>query len=316
MAIAELPTFTDNRASRGVRAVFIANLVAQSAIVVTGAIVRVTASGLGCPTWPECAPGSLIPTAEQAETWQKFVEFGNRLLTFVLAALAIAAVVAIIRQRRRWRAAGLSTRPALLALAAVPLVGTVIQAVLGGITVLTGLHPATVSAHFLVSMVIIAAVVALVARSADPSDGGVILLVPKLVRLLGWGVLAATAVVVFLGVMVTGSGPHSGDVGVDKRFGFDFQMISWLHADAVWLFLGLLIGLLIALAIAGNAPVARRRAVLLLIVSGIQGVIGYTQFFTGLPQVLVIIHVIGAVLVWNIALFLPFGLRERTPVNA
>jgi cytochrome c oxidase assembly protein subunit 15 len=316
MAIAELPTVTDNRVSRGVRAVFIANLVAQSAIVVTGAIVRVTASGLGCPTWPECAPGSLIPTAEQAESWQKFVEFGNRLLTFVLAALAIAAVVAILRQRRRWRAAGMSTRPALLALAAVPLVGTVIQAVLGGITVLTGLHPATVSAHFLVSMVIIAAVVALVARSADPGDGDVILLVPKLVRLLSWAVLAATAVVVFLGVVVTGSGPHSGDVGVDARFGFDFQMITWLHADAVWLFLGLLIGLLVALSVSGKAPVARRRAVFLLTVAAVQGVIGYTQFFTGLPQVLVIIHVIGAVLIWNIALFLPFGLRERIPVSA
>lgn len=315
MTIAEMPTITDNRVSRGVRAVFIANLVAQSAIVVTGAVVRVTASGLGCPTWPECAPGSLIPTAEQVESWQKFVEFGNRLLTFVLAALAIAAVVAIIRQRRRWRASGTSTRPALLILAAVPLVGTIIQAVLGGVTVLTDLHPATVSAHFLVSMGIIAAVVALVARSADPSDGNVILLVPTLVRLLSWAVLAATAVVVFLGVLVTGSGPHSGDVGIDARFGFDFQMISWLHADAVWLFLGLLIGLLISLAIAGNAPKARRRAVLLLIVAGVQGVIGYTQYFSGLPEVLVIFHVIGAVLIWNIALFIPFGLRVREPIN-
>jgi heme a synthase len=315
MAVAELPTIADARVSRGVRGVFIANLVAQSAIVVTGAIVRVTASGLGCPTWPECAPGSLIPTAQQVESWQKFVEFGNRLLTFALAALAIAAVVAIIRQRRRWRAAGLATRPALLVLAAIPLLGTIVQAVLGGITVLTGLHPATVSAHFLVSMAIIAAVVALVARSADPGDGHVTLLVPRLVRLLGWGVLAATAVVVFLGVLVTGTGPHSGDVGVDARFGFDFQMISWLHADAVWLFLGLLIGLLIALSIAGNAPRARRRAVLLLIVASVQGIIGYTQFFTGLPEVLVIFHVIGAVLIWNIALFLPFGLRERQPIS-
>jgi heme a synthase len=315
MAVAELPTIADARVSRGVRGVFIANLVAQSAIVVTGAIVRVTASGLGCPTWPECAPGSLIPTAQQVESWQKFVEFGNRLLTFALAALAIAAVVAIIRQRRQWRAAGLATRPALLVLAAIPLLGTIVQAVLGGITVLTGLHPATVSAHFLVSMAIIAAVVALVARSADPGDGHVTLLVPRLVRLLGWGVLAATAVVVFLGVLVTGTGPHSGDVGVDARFGFDFQMISWLHADAVWLFLGLLIGLLIALSIAGNAPRARRRAVLLLIVASVQGIIGYTQFFTGLPEVLVIFHVIGAVLIWNIALFLPFGLRERQPIS-
>jgi cytochrome c oxidase assembly protein subunit 15 len=316
MAITKLPAIPDNRVSRGVRGIFIANLVAQSGIVVTGAIVRVTASGLGCPTWPECAPGSLIPTDDQAESWHKFVEFGNRLLTFVLAALAIAAVVAMVRQRRRWRASGMSTRPALLALAAVPLIGTIIQAVLGGVTVLTGLHPATVSAHFLVSMAIIAAVVALVARSGDPGDTPVTLLVPQPVRLLGWGVLAATAIVVFLGVLVTGSGPHSGDVGVDARFGFDFQTIAWLHADAVWLFLGLLIGLLIALSFAGHAPKARRRVVVLLAVAAIQGAIGYAQFFSGLPELLVTAHVIGAVLVWNIALFIPFGMRERGLVRS
>ena len=314
MAITELPTVSDNRVSRGVRGVFIANLVAQSGIVVTGAIVRVTASGLGCPTWPECAPGSLIPTAEQAESWQKFVEFGNRLLTFVLAALAIAAVVAILRQRRRWRADGLSTRPALLLLALVPIVGTLIQAVLGGITVLTGLHPATVSAHFLVSMAIIAAVVALVARSGE-GDGPAHLLVPKPVRWLGWGVVAATALVVFLGVLVTGTGPHSGDIDVESRFGFDFQTISWLHADAVWLFLGLLIGLLIALSVAGHAPKARRRATALLAVAAVQGAIGYLQFFNGLPEALVIAHVIGAVVIWNIALFIPFGMRERQSIR-
>jgi cytochrome c oxidase assembly protein subunit 15 len=197
----------------------------------------------------------------------------------------------------------------------VPILGTIVQTVLGGITVLTGLHPATVSAHFLVSMAIIAAVVALVARSGDAGDGAPILLVPQPVRLLGWGVLAATAAVVFLGVLVTGSGPHSGDTGVDARFGFDFQTISWMHADAVWLFLGLLIGLLIALSIAGHAPKARRRAIALFAVAAIQGGIGYAQFFSGLPEVLVIAHVIGAVVIWNIALFLPFGMRERGSIR-
>jgi len=309
--VAVLPVQASPAVRPLVRRVFVANLIAQSAIVVTGAIVRVTASGLGCPTWPECAPGSLVPTADQAESWHKFVEFGNRLLTFVLAALAIAAVVAILWQRRQWRRSAQPTRPALLILALVPLIGTVVQAVLGGITVLTGLHPATVSAHFLVSMAIIAACVALVARSRDPGDGAVQLLVPSLIRILSFGLLAVAAVVITLGVLVTGTGPHSGDIGVDARFPFDFRVISWMHADAVLLFIGLLIGLVVGLAIVRSAPRALRLAFLLLALALVQGVIGYTQFFTGLPELLVIAHVVGAVVLWNLVLFLPYALRVR-----
>jgi cytochrome c oxidase assembly protein subunit 15 len=311
MTTTALPVQATGEVDRGIRRIFIANLIAQSAIVVTGAIVRITASGLGCPTWPECTPGSLVPTAEQVESWQKFVEFGNRLLTFVLAALAIAAVVGILIQRRRWRARGLPSRRALLLLALVPLIGTIVQAVLGGITVLTGLHPATVSAHFLVSMGIIAACVALVARSGDAGDGPIIRATPALVRGLAFALVAVAAVVVFLGVLVTGTGPHSGDVGVDARFGFDFRLISWLHADAVLLFLGLLAGLIVALAILGRPQPGFRRAIGLLVIALVQGAVGYTQFFTGLPEILVIIHVVGAVLVWNFVLFIPFGLRVR-----
>jgi cytochrome c oxidase assembly protein subunit 15 len=311
MTATVLAVTADGRVSRTVRRIFIANLIAQSGIVVTGAIVRVTASGLGCPTWPECAPGSLVPTAEQVESWQKFVEFGNRLLTFVLAALAIATVVAMVIQRRRWRAVGLPTRTPLLLLAIIPLLGTLVQAVLGGITVLTGLHPATVSAHFLVSMALIAACVALVARSGDQGDGPPVLTVPRIIQTLSFALVAVTALVVFLGVMVTGTGPHSGDAGVDSRFGFDFRVISWLHADTVLLFMGLLIGLIVALAVVGRPQPGFRRSIALLVIATIQGAVGYTQYFTGLPEVLVIIHVIGAVLVWNIALFIPFGLRQR-----
>jgi heme a synthase len=296
---------------RGTRGIFIANLVAQSAIVVTGAIVRVTASGLGCPTWPECTAGSLVPTQDQVESWGKYVEFGNRLLTFVLAALAIAAVVAVIRERRLWKNIGAPMRPMIVILAIVPLVGTIFQAVLGGITVLTGLNPATVSAHFLVSMVIIAACVALVVRAGDSGDTPVYFTVPVIVRGLTWLLVGAVAVVVFLGVLVTGTGPHSGDRGVDARFGFDFRTISWLHADAVLLFLGLLIGLLVSLTIVGTAVRARNLALWLLGVATVQGAVGYTQFFTGLPQVLVIFHVLGAVIVWVLVLFLPGQLRTR-----
>jgi cytochrome c oxidase assembly protein subunit 15 len=302
------------RCSRPVRGIFIANLIAQTAIVVTGAVVRVTGSGLGCPTWPECVEGSYIPTSRQAESWHKYIEFGNRLLTFVLVIAAIAAIAAAVWDARARRRAGTPRRPMLLALAAVPIIGTVAQAVLGGITVLTGLHPATVSAHFLLSMAIIAGTVALVVRSGDPGDRPVTPLVARPVTALAWVLVAVSGAVVFLGVLVTGSGPHSGDLESENRFSFDPRTISWLHADAVLLFLGLLIGLIVALAVLPSPPAARRRAWLLLAIAVAQGILGYTQYFTGVPAGLVIIHVIGACLVWVTVLFIPPALRTRGAV--
>jgi heme a synthase len=298
------------RSPRGVRGVYLANLVAQAGIVVTGAIVRITESGLGCPTWPECVDGSLTPTSTQAESWHKYIEFGNRLLTFVLAALAIAAVVAALVDRRRRRRQHLPARPALTVLAFIPIVGTVAQAVLGGITVLTGLHPATVAAHFLLSMVIIAGVVALVARSADDGDQPVVFLVPPPVRILAWTLVAVSAVVVVLGVIVTGSGPHSGD-DTAERFPIDPRTASWLHADSVLLFLGLTVGLLVALSILRPAGPSLRRVWILLGISLAQGIVGYVQYFTGVPEVLVGLHVLGACLVWIATLFVPPALRTR-----
>lgn len=299
------------RSTRRVRGVYIANLVAQAGIVVTGAIVRITESGLGCPTWPECVEGSITPTSTQTEQWQKYVEFGNRLLTFVLLFLAIAAVVAALVDRRRRARAGLPARPALVALAFVPILGTVGQAVLGGITVLTGLHPLIVGAHFLLSMLIIAGVVALVARSGDDGDATTTWLVPPAVSVLAWVLLAASGAVVVLGVLVTATGPHSGDSSA-ARLAWDPRTVSWLHADLVLLFLGLLVGLIVALTVAHAPWRAQRRAWVLLGVALAQGVVGYTQYFTGLPELLVVIHVVGAVLVWIAALFIPPALRTRT----
>lgn len=296
---------TSGRSSRPARAIFIANLVAQMGIVVTGAVVRLTGSGLGCPTWPQCVEGSYVPTTRQEEEWHKYVEFGNRLLTFVLAVLAIAAVVAAVVGWRRNR------RRAVLLLAFVPIVGTAIQAVLGGVTVLTGLHPATVAAHFLVSMVIIVGCVALVVRSGDPGDRPVVLEVPRAVRGLTWLLVAAAAGVVVAGVLVTGSGPHSGDAEAENRFSFDPRTIAWLHADLVLLFLGLLVGLLVALHVTRSTTRARRPAWVLLAVALVQGAVGYVQYFTGLPVVLVTLHVLGAVIVWVAVLFVPFGQRTR-----
>ena len=307
---APAPPTAPGRSPRGIRGIYIANLVAQTGIVVTGAVVRLTESGLGCPTWPECVDGSITPTSAQVESFHKYIEFGNRLLTFVLAALAIAAVVAALVDRRRRRRVGLPPRPMLTLLALVPIVGTVAQAVLGGITVLTGLHPATVAAHFLLSMVIIAGVVALVARSGDDGDRPVVFLVPPPVRILAWVLVAVSAAVVVLGVLVTGSGPHSGD-DTAERFPFDPRTVSWLHADAVLLFLGLTIGLLVALSLLRPAGPAVRRTWLLLGVSLAQGAIGYVQYFTGVPEALVALHVLGACLVWIATLFIPPALRTR-----
>lgn len=310
MTTAPTPDLPQTRASRPVRGIYIANLVAQAGIVVTGAVVRITESGLGCPTWPECVDGSIAPTDQQAESWHKYIEFGNRLLTFVLLALAIAAIVAGILDRRRRVRAQQAPRSGLVLLSAIPLLGTVLQAVLGGITVLTGLNPLTVGAHFLVSMLIIAGVVALVVRSGDPGDRPVVFLSPPPVRVLAWLLVAVSAVVVVLGVIVTGTGPHSGDEAA-HRLGLDPRTMSWLHADVVLLFLGLLVGLLVALSLTSAPVSARRRAWLLLGIALAQGVVGYTQYFTGLPEVLVIIHVLGALGVWITCLFIPPALRTR-----
>lgn len=299
------------RCTPAVRGIFIANLVAQMAIVVTGAVVRVTGSGLGCPTWPECVEGSYTPTARQEEAWHKYVEFGNRMLTFALVVLAIAAIIAAIVDRRRRSRLSMPPRRVLLVLATVPFIGTFAQAALGGITVLTGLHPATVSAHFLLSMAIIAFCVALVARSADPADHPIVMLVRRELRILTWGIVAIAGLVVILGVMVTGSGPHSGDAQSENRFSFDPRTVSWLHADVVLLFLGLLAALLLALRLTDAPSRVRRAAWILTGVALAQGAVGYVQYFTGLPVVAVIAHVIGAVCVWAAVLFLPFAERTR-----
>jgi len=178
-----------------------ANLLVQAAIIVTGVTVRVTGSGLGCPTWPQCVPGSYTPTVQQAQSWHKYVEFGNRTLTFALTAVAIATFVAVLRQRPNDRASRM--------LAAVPFVGTFAQALLGGVTVLTGLNPFTVMAHFLVSIAIVAGAHALWVRISGTPE---IRVREQMLLDVGSRLLVALAtLVIVLGTIVTGSGPHSGD---------------------------------------------------------------------------------------------------------
>jgi len=273
------------RPSRVLRVALLVNLAAQVGIVLTGGLVRLTGSGLGCPTWPQCVPGSYTPVVEQPQGIHKDIEFGNRMLTFVVGVAAIAAFVLVWRFVRR---SGAPRR--LVALAAAPLLGVVAQAVLGGITVLTDLSPATVAAHFLVSMVLVAASTVLYLAVAVPTPAAPVR--REIVR-LGWGVAALAAVVLVLGTVVTGSGPHSGDAEKPARFGFDPATVSWLHADAVWLFVGLVVALVVALRLS-SAPVAGRRAVGLLVVTLLQGAVGYVQYATDLPIALVAAHMLGA----------------------
>jgi cytochrome c oxidase assembly protein subunit 15 len=289
--------------------VLVANVVAQIAIVVTGGLVRLTGSGLGCPTWPQCVPGSYRPVVTQEQGWHKYVEFGNRMMAFVVGAVALAALVVVVRHVRAGLARGSGRR--LVVLGAVPLVGCVVQAVVGGVTVHTDLNPNVVAPHFLISMVLVAVSVVLLLEVLPAPDGGP---VRRPIRVLAQLLcLVATAVVV-LGTLVTGSGPHSGDAEKPARLGLDPRTMSWVHADAVWLFVGLVVALLLALSLTGDRPVALRRAWWLLGVTLAQGAIGYTQYALDLPIVLVSLHMLGASLlvVAVTAAAHPVLVRERT----
>jgi heme a synthase len=262
--------------------VALANVVANGLIVVTGGAVRLTGSGLGCPTWPRCTDESFVATPELAG--HGAIEFGNRLLTFALTAVAIATVVVVFRSARR----------DLRRLAVLGFLGIPAQALLGGVTVLTGLNPWTVAAHFLLSMVLVAIATTLWLRSREPGVGQ--LLVRRPFALLTVGIAATVAAVLVVGTVVTGSGPHSGDPEAG-RTGLDPELMSQLHADVVFLLIGLTVALLVGLHATDSPGRVRRAARDLLVVQLAQGVIGYAQYFTHLPAVLVLLHMAGAVLI-------------------
>lgn len=269
-----------------VRPILVANLVGQVTIVVTGGAVRLTGSGLGCPTWPQCVPGSFTPVQTQAEGFHKYIEFGNRLLTGVVGILALLALWAVWTRLPR--------RRPLRLLALGVLAGIVAQAVLGGITVRTGLNPATVAAHFLLSMTLIAVATMLLRGSRDTTGGTRELLVHPLTARIAGLTAVVGAVVLLLGTVVTGSGPHSGDAETPARTGFDPRFVSWLHADAVMLFCGLVVAMLVGVYLARDGRSARASWRAVLAVTLLQAGIGYLQYFTGLPVVLVGAHMLGA----------------------
>ncbi|MFI6183321.1 heme A synthase [Nonomuraea sp. NPDC051191] len=293
--------------TRSMRGWALASVVANAGIAVTGAGVRVTGSGLGCPTWPRCTPDSFVPIAHpEMSMLTMLIEFGNRLLTFLVLAVGAACVLAALRLAPR--------RRALVRLALLQPAGVLAQALWGGLVVRSALSPFTVGMHFLISMALIAACWMLYARAGE-GDGPAAGVAHRDIRLLGYALLAATAVLLVAGVVVSGTGPHSGDV-IASRFGFDIETVARLHADIVYVVVGLTFALLFALRVTGAPRPARRAALGLFAVELAQGVIGYTQYFLAVPAALVLLHVLGASLVWIAALRVVTALRTRGPLEA
>ncbi len=258
-------------------------LTLQAGLVLTGGAVRITGSGLGCPTWPECTPGSYTPVPHQAEgQLHAWIEFGNRLLTFALVAVSIAVLVHVLYKGRR----------DLRTLALGQLLGILGQGVLGGITVLTDLHPLPVAGHLLLSIILIAGAASLYSRRefvAVPRTD-----LEPLTKRISQLHIALTFVVIVLGTVVTGSGPHAGDEKA-QRFGFDIRTVAWLHADVVIALLGLTTAFYILVR---SDKKLLRRITVFTVIALAQGAIGYIQYFTGIPEILVAAHLLGATLVW------------------
>jgi cytochrome c oxidase assembly protein subunit 15 len=275
-------------------------LTLQAGLVLTGGAVRITGSGLGCPTWPECTPGSYTPVPHQAEgQLHAWIEFGNRLLTFALVAVALAVLINVLYRQRR----------DLRSLALGQVLGILGQGILGGITVLTDLHPLPVAGHLLLSIILIAGAASLYSRreySARPRTD-----LDKLTKRVSLLHIGLTFVVIILGTIVTGSGPHAGDEKA-QRFGFDIRTVSWLHADAVIALLGLTAAYYILVR---NDPQLLRRVQVFLVIALAQGAIGYIQYFTGIPEILVAAHLLGATLVWITAWRIRISVTRSLIVN-
>ncbi len=284
----------------------LAGVITSALIIVTGAAVRLSQSGLGCPDWPACTAHSLGAGGTTGDSLiHRWIEFGNRLVTVAIFVVAVGVFVAAWR----YRGEGGRRRRDLLWLAAAQPGAIVAQAVLGGLVVITKLNPALVSVHFLASMALVAVTVALYVRCQEGA-GRARWFVPRPVRLAALGVVGTVALMMTAGTVVTGTGPLAGAPDV-ARYHIPLEGVTQLHADIGWLLGGLMVALLLGLRLTAAPAKAVRLGWLLLGLIGLQGVIGYTQYFTGLPAGLVWAHVTGSVAIWITALLLPYALRER-----
>lgn len=289
----------------------VANLVGQVLIVVTGGAVRLTGSGLGCSTWPECEPGSFTPVIHAETEYHVFVEYGNRMVGVLLGLVGIALAVLMTLATRRL---GRSQDLRVLAYAVIGVV--VLQGLIGGISVRMSLHPAIVGSHFLLSGLLLVLSTVLAVRWRE-GDGAASPVGGRTLRVLAWAVAALAVVVVVLGVVVTGAGPHSGDDEVGYRFAVDPYEMAKAHAIAVWAFLAALVALVVTV-LRSPTPLTRVRrwSLVLLGVTLAQGLIGYVQFFTGLPELLVGAHMLGAALLIVATTRMVLTLRTRENAGA
>ncbi|MGW6354331.1 COX15/CtaA family protein [Streptomyces sp. NPDC055092] len=287
-------------AQRTVRHAALSAVVMTVVIVVTGGAVRLTGSGLGCPTWPKCTDQSLTATSEMG--FHGAIEFGNRMLTYVLCAAVGWAIIAA-RSQKPWRRG-------LTRLGWTQFWLVMGNAVLGGIVVLVGLNPYTVAAHFLLSTALIAVATVMWQRTRE-GDAEPRPLVGRAVRQLVWILTAATVALIMVGTVVTGSGPHAGDSSDVARMPLDWETISKAHAVLAWIVVTLTFALWFVLKAvdAPPGPLHRTRDLFLVLLA--QGVIGYVQYFTDLPEVLVGLHMLGSALVWIAVLRVLLSLRER-----
>ena len=282
-------------------------VIGNAAIVVSGGAVRVTKSGLGCPDWPRCSGDSLVPTrTPDHHLLNMSIEFGNRMVTFVVLAAGLAVFVAALRLRPR--------RKELVWWALAQPMSVAAQAVIGGIVVLTDLHPTAVSLHFLVSPVLLVFCVALWVRAGEGDDP------PRRLagtgtRILAAALLVSCAVVLVAGTVVTGTGPHAGDADA-RRYGFDITEVVRYHSVLAWVTAAVAVAVLVALYRTGAPAAARRRGREMAALIVFQGAVGYMQYFLGVPEGLVLVHMLGSILMWITAFRLLFALRDRGPVPA
>ncbi|MGW0765090.1 COX15/CtaA family protein [Streptomyces sp. NPDC002676] len=290
---------------RTVQRAALAALVMAVVIVVTGGAVRLTGSGLGCPTWPTCTDDSLTTTS--AMGFHGAIEFGNRMLTYVLCAAVGWAIIAARSEK--------PYRRSLTRLGWAQFWVVMGNAVLGGIVVLVGLNPYTVAAHFLLSTALIAVATVMWQRSRE-GDAPPRPLVGKAVQQLVWCLVAASTLLIAVGTVVTGAGPHAGDSSEVNRIHISWETVSKLHAVLAWIVVTLTFALWFVLKAvdAPKGPLDRTRELFLVLLG--QGVIGYVQYFTHLPEALVGLHMFGSTLVWIWVLRVLLSLRERPEVMA
>lgn len=297
----------------GMRRLAMAGVIVNIGIIVSGGLVRVTDSGLGCPTWPRCTGESLLPAAsDDRPAYHTAIEFGNRLLTYVVLIVAVAVFVGALHWRRRL--------PGAARLAVVQPVGVVAQAVLGGVTVLTGLHPVVVGSHYLLSIVVLTACVVLwhrthLAVATDPTATISSSDVGRLLRRLTGAAVVCAALVLVAGTVVTGAGPHAGDERA-RRYGFlGDRTVEWTtrtHAALAWVTVAVVVVLGVVAARAGVTRIRQAVEWVVIAVVG-QGMVGYVQYAAGVPASLVVLHMLGSALVWVAVVRLAATVHETEP---